>query len=307
MPTSKQLYVSHLDAIAKRYAALEDDTMRRSVAMLRDLQKQIAGELGTVTDFRLYNLQRLNANLDALVDGYQNRLTGEVRSGLAGAWQSGGQAVVQPLSALGLSVSLFKPSYAQINAILDFSADMVREISDDVRHGINRQVRLAVLGQKSPFDAMKGITQVLGAQAEYGPFKGRPPVVSGVAARGETVLRTEMMRVFNLASYSQQLATAQQVPGTTKGWMATADSRTRPSHLRAHMYYKDHPIPVDEPFILHDPKLGEVKMMYPLDPRGPASETISCRCKLRTFSPLIGVIGSPLDGRIAAELARRAA
>lgn len=300
--TIAQEYVSELNAIAGRYGALEDTTIKRMLSMLKELRQRIAAQVATAQGWDAAHLQRLRANVEAQIETFESQLTSELQGAMQGAVQTGLDSVVQPFDKVGLRSGYHRFSTAQTNAIVDFSARLVKQISDEARAKIDQQIRLAVLGDKSPLDAMKGITSDLGIDARTGVWKARPDPVQGVAARGETILRTEMQRAFNLATHSQQLASAQQIPGLTKSWMATADGRTRPTHLRAHMRYKNNPIPVDEPFIV-----GTARLMYPCDPNGPPGETINCRCRSVTHHPALGRVGSSLDGRVAAELKRRAA
>ena len=90
------------------------------------------------------------------------------------------------------------------------------------------------------------------------------------------------------------------LPGLTKRWIATADNRTRPSHLAAHMRYGENPIPIEEPFIV-----GGAELRYPCDPLGPPEESVNCRCRMASIVPEVGVLKSPLDGKIKAELEGR--
>jgi len=302
MPTLKQQYVSELNAIAARYGDLEDATIKRMLAMLKELRQRIAAQLATAIGWDAVHLTELRANVEAQIAQFEAQMTSELNAAMQGAVQAGQDSVVEPFRSIGLHSGYHAFSRAQTNAIVDFSARLIKQISDDTRAKVDQQIRLAVLGDRSPLDAMKAITTDLGVDARTGVWKARPDPVKGVAARGETILRTEMQRAFNLATHSQQLASARDIPGLTKSWMATADSRTRPTHLRAHVKYQAHPIPVDQPF-----EVGTAKLMYPCDPNGPPGETINCRCRCVTHHPAIGRVGSSLDGRIAAELNRRAA
>ena len=304
MATPKQQYVKKLNDIAARYGQVEDETIRQSLAMLKQMQGELAAHLSQVEGWEAYRIRELKANVDRMIAEYQAQLTNRVQDAVRQAVISGEEYVIAPLGEIGIAANFYRPGRAQINTLLDFSADLVRGISDDLRATINDQIRRAALGQQSPFDAMKGITQAMGLDARTGIWKKRIDPVTGVAARAETILRTELQRVYNLSTYSQQLAVAQAVPGLLKGWIATGDTRTRDSHLRAHVEYKDNPIPVGEPFILKDAQ-GRAELMYPGDPQAPARFTINCRCRPVTIHPAVGRVGSSLDGRIAAELKRR--
>ena len=190
--------------------------------------------------------------------------------------------MVEPLEAAGFSTLFFRPSPAQINVLLDFSADLIRGITGDMGRKINTQIRISALGEKSSFQAMKDITKILNL-----PTKDSE-VVKGVAYEAERILRTETNRAYNLATFSQQRDLAEQVPGLQKMWMATGDNRTRTSHLEAHGQIQL----VNEPFVVGK---NDSKLMYPLDPAGPPEETIMCRCRPVTIIPEIGKIPGPVS------------
>jgi hypothetical protein len=302
MPTEKQAYIAELNAIANRYGDLEDTTIKRMLSMVKELRTQIAGEIVNVEGWEDYRRRQLDANLQRLIDEFKRKLGVEVTQAVQSTVEYGGQSVVQPMIAAGIESAFFQPNQALLNTLLDFSAKLVQDIGDSTLRALDQQVRLAALGQKSPTQAMQDITTALGVEAKAGIWKRRHDPVKGIAARAETTLRTEMQRAFNLSTFAQQQDSAARIPGLTKSWVATGDARTRVSHLRAHMRYKAHPIPIDEPF-----EVGGAKLMYPGDPSGPPEETINCRCRSVTHHPAIGRVGSNLDGRIAQQLQARKA
>lgn len=301
MPTVKQSYIQELNLIANRYGNLEDATVRKLLAMMRELRRNVGAKIITAEDWSPAKLASIRAGIDDVIAQFQAQLDAEVRTAFQATLTAGGESVTKPLEKIGVSGVFFQPSTAQVNVMLDFSARLVQDIKEELRSKIDQQVRLAVLGNKSPFQTMKDITRAL-----YNAPKSRVPtgkeIVGGIAGRAEKVLRTEMQRALNLATHSQQLETAKRVPGLTKSWVATADTRTRPTHLTAHIRYKDNPILVADFFIV-----GTSRLMYPGDPNGPPEETIYCRCRQVTHHPVIGRIGSTLDARIAKEIKRRAA
>ena len=301
MPTTKQLYIDELNAIAARYGSMEDATIKRILVLLRDLRAQIAAEVTSVTDWDTFRRGQQELNIRRLIDEFQGRLRSELNAGIAQAVVDGGESVYDPFRKAGISQAFFTPSTAQLNTFLDYSARLVQKIGDDVRGQIDTQVRLAALGGKTPFRAMQDVTQALGIEARTGVWKKRHDPVKGVAARAETIVRTEMQRAFNLSTYSQQVEAGDLIPGLTKSWMATADRRTRRTHLTAHMRYKDNPIPIKEKFVV-----GTARLLYPGDPNGPPGETINCRCRTVSHHPAIGRVGSSLDGRIAQMIQRAA-
>lgn len=304
MPTPKQQYRAALDRIAKRYASLDDETLRRLIELLQQTRRNVAEQLAANPGgFQAARLTQLRRAIDQEIRVFRSELLASLRQSFTNAHRLGLASVTEPLQAIGEQGAVFSLVPSQLNVALDFSAELVTNISDDLRNTINRQLRRAALAEQSPFEAMQAVTDALGVKASDGVWglRNRPEVVKGVAARAEAIVRTELTRIYNVANHSQQAESAEVVPGLMKAWVATGDRRTRLSHLRAHRRYRDDPIPINEPFIV-----GGAELMYPGDPAGPVRETIYCRCTQNTIHPAVGPIGTPLDGLITRELNKRA-
>ena len=281
-----------LNEIARRYGRVEDGTVRVIWRLMADLQASVNQEvLAALSPGSL-----LGPESQAAMRGYLERFNieaeREIREGIQLSIQAGVDSFAQPLISLGYALDA-RPDPALLNTLTGFSADLVQNVTEDCRKVINMQVRMTALAQVKPFDAMKEITRQFGLQSMR---LGRE-VVSGVGYRAERILRTELMRTFNLTHYAKQIESAPMIPGLMKGWLATADSRTRRTHLQAHMQYQANPIPVDEPFVV-----GGSELMYPGDPAGRPEDTINCRCRSYTVVPEVGVLSTPLDARIKQQL-----
>lgn len=303
--TPKQrAYVKSLDDIARRLGHLDDQTVRRLVAHLQAVRKEIAASLVGIDPerFQAFQLKALKSNLADILNRFEASLGAETRALFGQIYEAGGRMAIDPLTAAGVEGVFFQPSTAQLNVILDFTADLIQDITGDMRGRIEAQVTRSLLGQQSPFKTMKSITDMLGVKSRDGVWgrRRRPNVVKGVAARAEAILRTETTRAANIAHHGQQLLAAQQTPGLRKRWMATGDSRTRRSHLVAHAATFSDPIPIDEPF-----DVGGFKLMYPGDPAGPPGETINCRCRVVTVHPDIGPMETTTDTALKAEVKKR--
>jgi hypothetical protein len=302
MPTPDQArYAAAMKRITDRYTHLEDATIKGAIGMLQDLRRQIAAEILTAEGWHTYRLPELQTGIGRAIDQFQSQLSAQARDQFGDAYELGARGVVEPLSAVGLP-AFYTPNTAQVNVIKDFSADLIQQIAEPMRAQINTQIRLAALGERSPFQAMQQVTGILGVKARdlrWGRLK-RPEVVRGVAARAEAILRTELTRAYNMAHHSQQQATAETIPDVRKSWVATPDGRTRISHINAHIRYADNPIPIDQAF-----EVGASKLMYPGDPAGPAEETINCRCRTITVHPIVGRPDLPVDIAVEEEKAQR--
>lgn len=297
----KQRYASELNALVKRYDALDGQTVRRLIALLQQLRKDIALTLlSDPSAFEQWRLTELQRAIDDQITRWQSNAAGVLGQALVDAGSIGVELVDKPLIAAGLITNVVGITPQVINIAADFGAMLVKNISDGIRSGIDAQLRLAILSQKSPFEVMKAITEVLGVQAKDGVWRNRPDVARGVAARAETTVRTELNRILNLAHQSRANQAAQTVPGLAKRWMATGDERTRPAHIEAHWATYNAPIPVDQPF-----DVGGEQLMQPGDPAASAGNTINCRCRVVLVAPSIGVIQTPMDILIEEERKKR--
>ena len=85
--------------------------------------------------------------------------------------------------------------------------------------------------------------------------------------RSNRIARTETTGAYNAGS----IQAAHDEGAAVKIWQATADSRTRRSHLNA----SGQCVPVGDDF-----RVGGRSLTMPADPSGPPDETINCRCTL---------------------------
>ena len=95
--------------------------------------------------------------------------------------------------------------------------------------------------------------------------------------RATVVARTEAIGALNAGRYDAFQALAEETGDEfEKVWLATTDSRTRPSHAEA----DGQRVPVTEPFMV-----GGFALDFPGDPNGPPQEVIQCRCTMLLVEP----------------------
>lgn len=101
--------------------------------------------------------------------------------------------------------------------------------------------------------------------------------------RARTVARTETMAAVNGGVFRAAVLDARERGDVApaKVWLATEDTRTRPTHDQA----DGQRTLLESPF-----RVGGSDLMFPGDPRGAAGEVINCRC---TMLPV--VLGEELD------------
>ena len=145
-------------------------------------------------------------------------------------------------------------------------------LPDEVYALIVREVESGIaLGDSIPEITARVQTVLTATGSEYWPNRAR------------TVARTETMAAVNAGAYAGALRDAEERgdPAPFKVWLATDDTRTRPTHHEA----DGQRTLLSEPF-----RVGGAQLLYPGDPRGPAQEVINCRC---TFLPI--TLGDVLD------------
>jgi HK97 family phage portal protein len=95
------------------------------------------------------------------------------------------------------------------------------------------------------------------------------------SVRATMIARTEVISGFNASG----LAAASSLPAdvvAAQQWIATRDSRTRPTHASADGQI----VAVGQPF-----SVGGVGCAYPGDPALPAGESVNCRCTVAFLTP----------------------
>jgi len=290
----RRAYARKLREIARSFDQLERATLQQSIQLLRDVRDRIAGQL-TGTEFSQFRVAEQQQALDDIINAYDAQARALANGSTRQAFALGERSVIEPLQDANIGVAFFRPSEAQVNILSQFSADLISGVTEDMRRKINTSIRMNALAGNSSLDAMRDITKLLFQTTRPPSPRTRQPT-KGVAYEAERILRTETNRTYNLASFAQQEQLAQDIPGLQKQWMATADNRTRLTHLEAHGKV----VGIDEPF-----RLNGAELMYPGDPKGGPSETINCRCRSITVIPEIGPVATPLDEKIEAEKARR--
>lgn len=102
--------------------------------------------------------------------------------------------------------------------------------------------------------------------------------------RATVVARTETISALNAGRTDAFLAVAEELGDDEfeQGWLATHDTRTRPTHRAADIGtpLTGQRVPLGQPFIV-----GGVPLMFPGDPAGPASECVQCRCTTVLLRP----------------------
>ncbi len=146
----KRAYARKLLQIERRFGLLERDILSRSIVMMRNFRGWIAAQLTEIDNFEQFRLRELQANIEELITQYEGQLRALSNGAVRDSFNLGRLSVIEPLEAAGITSLFFRPSPAQVNVLLDFSADLVRGLGAGMLKDINTQISLAALGGKAP-------------------------------------------------------------------------------------------------------------------------------------------------------------
>lgn len=278
-------YQRRIAQIQRDVIRLDDRAVRDLFGFLSDLRARTVADLAMVPQdggWPAHRLSTLLTEIDEARIALNQRLAATLRDTTRAAWQIGSTAQVDALrlTPTALSVDqLLVGQTLQSNDLLvaqSLHPDLVNRVSADFRARAAREIMLTVAGAQTPQQAIGKIGGLLKGEGIGSP--------GAIAAQAETVLRTEVMKVFSLADQIQHERIAADNPGIRKYWHSSRDRRTREDHLAADARYRPGgttgPIPVTEDFMV-----GGEKAQGPHDPRLSRKQTVRCRCVVQLWSP----------------------
>lgn len=234
-------------------------TRDRIVALLNHALEEIKVTLaGAPTDYQQWSLPQLAREIRQTLDRFQQEAGAEISAAAGKAWASGEALVVKPLEAAGvrLTASLPMLDTRPLLAMRAFMVDRIKDIGVQAANRISNELGLVVIGTQSPSEAIGNVTRILGEPSR---------------TRATTIVRTELGRASAVSSFEKLKQSAEKVPGTKKQWRKSNKAHPRIYHELADGQIQE----VNDPFILAG---GTVKLMFPHDPKAPASEVINCGC-----------------------------
>jgi hypothetical protein len=268
--------------------AAVDELLKRLGRLKREIQGAIVNATGD--SFRAFTGASLIAEIDHLVAQATAELTsGRARTVLNQAVDLGTASVDNPLAGARVAVGATpKLDRVLVTHAFDTQADLLTAAMQQFRNQVVAGVRRAAVAGASSFDELRK----LAGSIDRAGF-------DGAAFKAERIVRTELGRVLQGASFDRMAQLTDSLPFLRKGWRATKDGRTRQGHVEAgSAYSRGHGIPVKDPFRINvyrefpgkpaGPLIGVAKLMFPVDPaatpagRIAAGATIMCRCNLFT-------------------------
>lgn len=261
MPRSKKqiAFDRKVKELIAQAQSLEDDAVRKIIALLADARKNVAATVAS-TEWQMYRLPELKNAIERVLQEFGNKYGVDLREAQRSFWEDGINIVDAPLREVGVYAAFPAIDATVLGIMQGYGADLVKGLAKDAALRINNEITLGLMGQKTPFEVMQAVGANLTDQS----------IFTSIAARAETIVRTEAGRVLEAASQARLMEAAKLVPGLKKQWFHGTHVRVpRPSHLAAVGQIRN----VNEPF-----DVGGEKLMYPRDPAGSARNTINCSC-----------------------------
>jgi hypothetical protein len=253
----------------------EETVIRNALAQLERLRAQIEAKIASedLSEFMMRKFRAIQRDIEVSIREFEDKLKDSLLKDLGKAFEIGIEMADEPIKAAFLSISNTPISSEALRVAAVFSADLIQGLSNDVRAKVNGVLRRAALGTMTTQEAIDEI----GRSIDKGAFKS-------IAARAETIVRTEVLRIQSIATQLRQEANKKTIKGTGyelfKRWLPTHDARTRASHLLAEGQTQE----IDEPFTV-----GGEELMFPRDPDGSPENTINCRCTAESVVERISI------------------
>mgnify|MGYP001592529073 FL=1 len=273
--TAQEAYAVELTKLLNQVGKLEEQAVRRALALLTEARRRIVARLAEVPEgaFLASWLPRMQAEVERAMRGYADQygrfLDAQAREMLGLA----ARTVGVPLEAAGLVLRMRGLDQNLRDILQGCRAGLIPGVADDAIRAMTTELQLGVLGAMSPFQLQRRVAEILRTQPNAAGVFGT------VASRAEAITRTELNRVFNMASEASNRQLVQAAEQTfpewrpRKRWLNSGDARVRPAHRRAELLAQ-RPLMDGGEFVLVDEKGQSHKARHPLDPRLPASLSV---------------------------------
>lgn len=259
-----------VEQILAEIEAHEEASVRSALGLLERVQTEVIGRIAKGgSEFTLSVQRQVLSAIEARIEDFRRELNSTLDRDLSKAFDLGNKLVDEPVRII--TQPLLNISREAVQVMTRYTASLVTGLSDALRAGVDETLQRAALGSLSVQEAIDDVGRTL---SDPGPFRS-------IAARAETIVRTEVLRIQSIATQARMKAQSVEVEKAGwhlfKSWLTAGDVRVRETHRQAGKDYMEDgnpgPIGVDEYFVVD----GE-ELLYPRDPGGSAKNTILCRC-----------------------------
>lgn len=250
-------YRAAQNAILKRRSELLKATAAEVVELLKKASREIKLTLASApTEYQAWYLPQLQAEIDRVMAQFGGQSATVLAGAADEAWALGQSFVSAPLAAGGVAIAATLPTLdpRQLLAMRTFMVDRIKNVSTEAASAIKSELGMVVIGVRPVSEAITSVQAHLGGASR---------------TRATTIVRTEVSRVFGVASNERIQQAAAAGVEMDKVWRRSGKLHPRVTHALA----DGQRVPYDQPFLV-----GGTAIMFPHDPAAPAKETINCGC-----------------------------
>jgi len=257
-------YRARLKGLLRQVDRLEAGHYKALAEELKRMRARLADALTQGTKYDALHAQRLLREAETVLLELEGKYRGALSGSIKTAYETGGQVADAALKRAGLdNLPLPSISAEQLFLAQNYSAALIKGITEDSLGKIDGILKRSLLGETTPFQVMKEIGGVLKKRTAYDL---------------ERITRTEINRALNLGTLARGKQLEKELP-LRKYWLHEDDSRARESHVRigraTNPDLGGEPIKADALFSVDGHRAAG-----PHDPSLPAAEVINCRCRV---------------------------
>lgn len=257
MSTSESAWLAAERAALEARAQLLEQTRAGLIDLLTAARDDIVAILAAApTDYQLWHLSQLQRDIDRVIADLATASTRSVSDAVGTAWAGGQASIDDPVAAAGIRLehALVRINIDQLNAMRAFMVDRITDVTVQAAATISRELGLTMIGAQTVHETIQAVKAAM----------------TGISdSRATTIVRTELSRVWAVAAAARAAQVDEAGVAMEKVWRRSGKVHSRFTHDLA----DGQRVAVDEPF-----RVGGRKMLYPHDPKAPASETINCGC-----------------------------
>lgn len=265
MTTTTSMDYSHLQPPA--------DPQERA-AWFADQQERIAKQTArvmvdlvtTATEMFINSLTAAGdmSAFDYIIQGWNEYQTGVLVEELQGMYLAGGVATYISAPTTGMIATNVGETW--VNIVNQSAVDYALEASNrmaDVGQTAWNTIKNKVSQAVEQGTSVENLKKMLEKNKSFSEF------------RADTIARTEISNAYLNGSWNGMAALGEFGP-THKIWIATADARSRETHIEV----AGQVLPINEPY-----SVGGEPMMYPHSPGASAKNVVNCRCDIGYLYP----------------------
>lgn len=256
-------------AILREVESRTDFTEAEVLRFIDELRRQVVLTIAQGGEINPLTLDRVKGAIDVLVARAEETITSTLTANEKRVFTKGIETVDAALKAGGIRIALPYLDETEFNLYRRYSADLITNLSAYARGQIKQELVLATTAQKP-------INEVI---ASIGRSLDDPSIFATVAERARVITATEMGRIFTTSTLARGKQVAETIP-MVKEWKHSGLGIPRLGHLALDGVR----VRVGEPFILEGADGVTYEVDGPLDPQLPASEVVSCRCRVLIYA-----------------------